>query len=372
MTRPVYLDWNATAPMRPEAAAAVTRAMEAHGNASSVHRVGRAARRTVEDAREAVAALVGARPQGVVFTSGGTEANNLALAGRRRATVIASGLEHASVLEAAAGAALIPATRDGVVDLDWLKDELAREAGEVLVSIMLVNNETGVVQPVAEAAALVRAAGGRVHCDAVQAAGRADIDLNELGVDTLTLSAHKIGGPMGVGALVLAEGAQVPHPVARGGGQERGRRAGTENVPAIAGFGVAAGLAADWRSDMQRIGGLRDALEARLAEAAPEAVIYGAGAPRVANTSLIGLASVPSDTAVMTLDLEGISVSAGAACSSGKVAPSHVLGAMGFDPTATNSAIRVSLGRTSEAADIDRFVTAWTAMRDAVPVSSAA
>jgi cysteine desulfurase len=354
-----YLDWNATAPLRPEAAAATAAALAMCGNPSSVHRRGRAARRAVEEARRAVAALVGAAPEAVVFTSGGSEANHLALLGAGRERVLVSAVEHGSVLNAAPAAEPIPVDRDGVVDLGALARLLAADRRPALVSVMLANNETGVIEPAAEIAALAHAAGALFHCDAVQAAGKIPIDMAALGVDLLTLSAHKLGGPQGVGALVV-QGDLDLAPLLRGGGQERGRRAGTENLPGIAGFGAAA--AAVDRAAYDRVRGLRAALEGEIARIAPDAVVFGAGAPRLPNTSAIAMPGMAAETQVIALDLDGVMVSAGAACSSGKVRPSHVIEAMGAGPELAAATIRVSLGWSTSDAEIDRFLSAWTAL----------
>jgi cysteine desulfurase len=365
MTPAVYLDYNATAPVRPEAAAAVADALGLTGNASSVHRFGRLARRKLEDAREAVAALVGAPAERVVFTSGGTEANNLALTGAGRARRLVSAGEHDSVLNAAAGAEggleRIPLRRDGVVDLDALEARLGEDPRPALVSVMLANNETGVIQPVARAAETAHGRGALVHCDAVQGAGKIPVDMAALGVDLLSLSAHKLGGPQGVGALIVAEGIELA-PLMLGGGQERRHRAGTENLPGIAGFAAAAECALAGLERMAGLAELRDRLERHLRARAPEIEIYGASAPRLPNTSCFGTPGLAAETQVMALDLAGIAVSAGAACSSGKVAPSHVLRAMGASEAEAGSAIRVSLGRDSGAAGIERFLEAWSAL----------
>ncbi|MCH8153708.1 MAG: cysteine desulfurase [Proteobacteria bacterium] len=365
MTPAVYLDYNATTPVRPEAAAAVADALALTGNASSVHRFGRLARRKLEDAREAVAALVGAPAERVVFTSGGTEANNLALTGAGCARRLVSAGEHDSVLNAAAGAEggaeRIPLRRDGVVDLDALEARLGEDSRPALVSVMLANNETGVIQPVARAAETAHGRGALVHCDAVQGAGKIPVDMAALGVDLLSLSAHKLGGPQGVGALIVAEGIALA-PLMLGGGQERRHRAGTENLPGIAGFGAAAECALAGLERMAGLAELRDRLERRLRARAPEIKIYGAGAPRLSNTSCFGVPGLAAETQVMALDLAGIAVSAGAACSSGKVAPSHVLGAMGASEAEAGSAIRISLGWDSGAPDIERFLEAWSAL----------
>jgi cysteine desulfurase len=359
----LYLDHNATAPVRPEAAAAMVEALAHVGNPSSVHAFGRAARKRVEDARERVAGLIGAAPGTIVFTGGGTEANALALAGAGRARILASAIEHDSVLANAAAidpeSPRIPVTRDGVVDLDAL-DRMLRSAGAgVLVSLMLANNETGVIQPVAAAAQRAHAAGALVHCDAIQAAGKIPVDVRALGVDLLSVSAHKLGGPQGVGALYVAESV-APSALWRGGGQERGRRAGTENVPGIAGFGAAAAAALRDRAAYARLSTLRDGLEQAISARSNRAWIAGAGAPRLPNTSCIVLPGVKSETQVMALDLAGIAVSAGAACSSGKVRPSHVMTAMGASAEEAAAAIRVSLGWTSADGDVERFVEAWS------------
>ncbi len=375
MTEPVYLDYNASAPTRREAAEAVAAALREVGNASSVHRFGRAARRRVEAAREQVAALVNGRPSGVVFTSGGTEANNQALRGHGRPRVLVSAGEHDSVLRAVPEAERVPLTRDGRIDLTALATMLADDPRPALVSVMLANNETGVIQPVAEVAALAKDFGARVHCDAVQAAGKIPVDIQALGVDLLTLSAHKLGGPQGVGALVLAEDAPL-EALLLGGGQERGYRAGTENVVGIAGFGAAAEVAV---SELKQVAGLaqwRDRLEHEVRELAPQAVIHGAAARRLPNTSCIGLPGMSAETQVMSLDLAGVAVSSGSACSSGKVRPSHVLAAMGVPQSQAGAAIRVSLGWGTRAGDIDRFLAAWSRLaqrgRTAETASSAA
>jgi cysteine desulfurase len=361
MDRAVYLDHNATTTVRPAAAEAVAAALSLTGNASSVHGFGRAVRRAVEDAREAVAALVGAAPADVVFTSGGTEANNLALRGSGRERILVSAVEHESVLMAGAGAALIPVDSDGVVDLDALDSLLAGEGTPALVSVMLANNETGVVQPVAGIAGVARRFGALVHCDAVQAAGKIPVDMSALGVDMLSLSAHKIGGPAGVGALVVADSVPLS-PIVFGGGQERGRRMGTENFSGIAGFGAAAREARKGVDGFAELGRLRDGLERRILALSPETRIFGAGAERLPNTSCLTMPGMASETQVMALDLAGVAVSAGSACSSGKVQASHVLAAMNADAAQAASAIRASLGWNSTAQDVDAFVDAWSAL----------
>jgi cysteine desulfurase len=358
-----YLDWNATAPLRPEARAAAVAALDLAGNPSSPHAEGRQARARIEDARERVAALVGARPSELVFTGGGTEANNAVFAGNW-ATVFAAGIEHDSVLAPAraCGAQLVhlPLSSAGVVHVDRAAELLgrAREPGRALLSLQLANNETGVLQPVAEIAVIARERGVQVHTDAVQAAGRVPIDMAALGVDFLTLSAHKVGGPKGTGALVIRDGASLPA-FLRGGGQERRRRAGTEAVAAIAGFGAAADVAQRDLAAMARVEALRGRLEAQVLDLAPEAVIVAAEADRLPNTSSIALPGTAAETLVIALDLAGIAVSAGAACSSGKVGASHVLEAMGVAPGIARAAIRVSLGWSSTEADVAAFIEAW-------------
>ncbi len=356
----VYLDYNATAPLRPEVAAAMNAAFGLCGNASSVHRYGRLARRAVENAREAIADAVDASAAEIVFTSGGTEANNLALRGSGRPVLI-SGIEHDSVRAAQDDVEVIGVDRDGVVDLTQLETLLGAAAAPALVSVMLANNETGVVQPIDQVVTLARRFDALVHCDAVQALGKIPVSFAGLDVDMMSLSAHKLGGPQGVGALLIRDGLNLA-PVQRGGGQERSRRAGTENIAGIAGFGAAAALTTQSVEAAPGLAALRDDIEARVKAAVPDAVIYSADASRLPNTSCIGLPGVTNEVQVMALDLAGVAISAGSACSSGKVTPSHVLQAMGAADDAAASAIRVSLGWQSSAADCDRFVETWTAL----------
>lgn len=362
MTAPAtYLDYNATAPLRPEAAGIMTALLSETGNPSSVHGPGRQARRRIEDAREQVAALVAAVPADLLFTAGATEANNLALRASAGRVTAVSAIEHDSVRAAAAGAAVLPVDGEGRLDRDALETWMASVSSPAFLSLMLANNETGVIQPVAEIAARARAVLSDVliHCDAVQAAGRLPVCIDALGVDYLTLSSHKLGGPQGVGALVVAAGAPLAADRV-GGGQERGRRAGTEPVAAIAGFGAAASAAASegWSDTAAR----RDRMERALLAVADDVRIVGARAPRLPNTSCIVLPGVASETQVMALDLAGIAVSAGAACSSGKVSASHVLRAMGMPDDLSASAIRVSLGPGTDDAEIGRFVAAWSTL----------
>jgi cysteine desulfurase len=361
----IYLDHNATAPIRPEAEAAVLAALRIGGNPSSVHSAGRAARALVEEARLKVAALVGAPAPGVVFTSGGAEANGLAVAsavhaGSRR--LIIGATEHSSVLasaEAAEAAVDVwPVDGDGVADLTWLEQRLAawnRDDGRPFAALMLANNETGVIQPVAEAAALMQAAGGWLHVDAIQGFGKLPIDFRALGADTLAMSAHKIGGPQGVGALAFGARVQLARQI-HGGGQERSMRAGTENVPGVAGFGAAAAAAL---RDLSKAAdsSARDAAAARLVRDAG-AVVMGAGAARLPGVLCIATAGFASELQLMQMDLAGVLISAGSACSSGKVKASHVLTAMGHDQLAA-CAVRVSGGWNTTPQDWEGFADAW-------------
>jgi len=369
MANRVYLDWNATTPLRPEARAAMEAAWELSGNPSSIHSEGRQARRLVEDAREVVAGAVGALARNVVFTSSGTEANALALspgvhtaAGEPVRRLLVSSIEHASVMAggrfAPEAIAKIAVTPSGVVDLRDLRERLA-SGPAALVSIMAANNETGALQPIREAAQVVHEAGGVLHVDAIQALGKIPFDINSLGADLVSLSAHKIGGPKGVGALAFADGLLGIAPLVRGGGQERGHRAGTENVAGIAGFGAAAKAAiAAMDTEGPRVESLRNRLEAGL-RANPETIIFSADVPRLPNTSLFTVPGLRAETAVIGFDLAGVAVSSGSACSSGKVQPSHVLDAMGFAPNLAQGAVRLSLGWNITEADIEMALKAW-------------
>lgn len=348
-----YLDHNATSPMRPAVLDAMVEALRAGGNPSSVHRTGRAARARLDAARRQVAALVGALPSEVIFTSGGTEANNIAMACTARKRLLVSAVEHESVLKAVPRAEIIPVDRNGIVDLSALERMLAGSE-RALVSVMLANNETGVIQPVAEIARLARAADALVHCDAVQAAGKVPVDVHGLGVDYLSLSAHKLGGPTGVGALVVRAGAPFASD-RKGGGQESSRRAGTENVAGIVGFGAAAEASHGGLGTAS----LRDRVEIELRSIALRARIYGDAVPRLPNTTCISMPGVRAETQVMALDLAGVCVSAGAACSSGKVTRSAVLSAMGVEPAEAETAIRISCGWNTASEDIDCLIAAW-------------
>jgi len=359
--RESYLDWNATAPLRREAAAAIGAALTACGNPSSVHRWGRAARQLVERARDKVAALAAMPEAGVIFTGGGTEANHLALLGAGRERVLVSAVEHNSVLQAVPGAERIPVDGNGVVDLAWLDRALAVDPRSALVSVMLANNETGVIEPVGEVARIAHRHGALFHCDAVQAAGKLPLSEAGIGADLVSLSAHKFGGPAGVGVLLARDAIELA-PMLRGGGQERGRRAGSENVAGIAGCAAAAAVAAASIGEYDRVRRLRDALEAEVAVIAPDAIVIGASMPRLPNTSAISMPGVAAEIQIIAFDLDGVMVSAGAACSSGKVGPSHVLAAMGVEPDIANATIRVSLGWTTGETEIAHFLDAWTAL----------
>jgi cysteine desulfurase len=360
-----YLDYNATAPLRAEARQAMVDCLDVTGNASSVHQEGRAARAVIEHARAQIAAFANANPSEVVFTSGGTEANNwFAKAGWDRFYV--SKLEHDAMLQSAqaSGSEVVSLAADasGLVAVEAFAADVLRSGatknGRIALSLQLANNETGVVQPVAETAAFARAHGVMSHTDAVQAAGRMEVDFHVLGVDALSLSAHKIGGPKGVGALLVRDGVTLPV-LMHGGAQERRRRAGTENIAAIAGFGAAAEAAQRELADLSSIQDLRALLECGLREVSPDVVIFGEGAPRLINTSCFAVPGLRAETALIKLDLAGVAVSTGSACSSGKVGSSHVLKAMSVPDELAAAAIRVSLGHGSTRQDIDVFLRAW-------------
>ena len=369
MPERVYLDWNATTPLRPEAKAAMAAAWDISGNPSSVHAEGRQARRLVEEARASISAAVGGRPQDVIFSSGGTEANALALtpglrrgAGQPAERLLVSAIEHTSVLSGgrfpAETIATIKVTPSGVVDLGHLR-ALLHDGPPALVSVMLANNETGAIQPVAEVAEIVHAAGGLLHVDAIQAFGKLPFDIRSMGADLVTLSAHKIGGPKGVGALVLAADVQGLEPLLRGGGQELGRRAGTENVAGIAAFGAAAKAAMGLlEGNAARLRDLRDSLEQGLRQTRGM-IVFSGDAPRLPNTTLFTVPGLKAETAVIGFDLAGIAVSSGSACSSGKVQPSHVLAAMGLGRDLAQGAVRLSLGWSTSQTDIDMTLEAW-------------
>ena len=374
MPERVYLDWNATTPLRPEAKAAMVAAWDISGNPSSVHVEGRQARRLIEEARANIAAAVGARPQDVVFCSGGTEANALALtpglrrgAGRPVGRLLVSAIEHPSVLSGgrfpADAIGTIHVTPSGLVDLGDLLG-LLKDGPPALVSVMLANNETGAIQPVTEIAGIVHEAGGLLHVDAIQAFGKIPFDIKSMGADMVTLSAHKIGGPKGAGAVVLAEDVHGLEPLLRGGGQELGRRAGTENVVGISAFGAASKAAmAALEGDAIRLRGLQNRLEDGLRQIIGM-IVFSGDVPRLPNTTLFSVPGLKAETAVIGFDLAGIAVSSGSACSSGKVQPSHVLAAMGFGRELAQGAVRLSLGWSTSETDVDMTLKAWRKLAD--------
>jgi cysteine desulfurase len=365
----VYFDYNATTPLAPEAVDAVTRATrDLFGNASSVHHFGQQAKAALDDARSAVAALVGADPFEVVFTAGGTESDNFAIRGVAEAVegsgrrhLIASSIEHEAVLNTlkALGrrgwrTTLLPVDQSGIVSPDRLREALADDTA--IVSVMHANNEIGTIQPIAELAALAHERGALMHTDAVQSAGKIPVDARALGVDLLSISAHKFNGPKGTGALWIKRGTRL-QPILTGGKHERNRRAGTENVPAIAGMGVAARLAASkMPSETARVGALRDRLEAGILAAVPGTAVNGAPATRVPNTTNISFDRIEAESLLIALDLEGVAVSTGSACSSGTLEPSHVLRAMGLPPHRTQNSLRFSLGMFSTEEEVDFVV----------------
>ncbi len=380
MTKRTYLDHNATSPLRDCAKEALVSVINTVGNASSIHQEGRKARAIIEKAREQVADLANAHPKNVIFTSGGTEANMTALspelvAANKKADVnhiklFISAIEHPCVLSGGRFASediiQLPVSGEGVVILSELSEKLGEFRKQnpetpFLVSVMLANNETGAIQPIAEIAQIVREHDGLLHTDAVQCAGKIAIDCKTLGADLLTLSAHKLGGPQGVGALVLGSGKTlIGDHLMKGGGQELNRRAGTENVAGIAAFGAAAEEAANELGRMADIAKLRDKLESELLVEAPELTIFANNVERLPNTSCIAIAGMTAETTLIALDLKGISVSSGSACSSGKVDSSHVLSAMGVEGDLLQSAIRISLGWNTTETDINQFISAWT------------
>jgi cysteine desulfurase len=356
----VYLDYNATVPVRPEVVARMGELMGAVGNASSVHGFGRTARKHVEHARAQVAQMVGTHPNQVIFTSGATESNNMVVKSFAHERVLISAIEHAAVCQAIETAECIPVDTNGLICMDALEDMLRQSPAPALLSVIMVNNETGVIQDIAAIARLAKKICPtiHVHTDAVQAMGRIKVDFAALNVDYMSLSAHKMGGPQGVGALIVAPGARPPR-LLTGGGQEKRQRAGTENVAGIAGFGIAAEMAGEQIESYQRLALWRDEAEAALLEAAPTLKIYGKNAPRVSNTIAMALAGMPAETQLMNLDLAGIAVSSGSACSSGTFNPSRILIAMGASDDEARAALRISMGWQSSEDDIKAFVEAW-------------
>lgn len=355
----IYMDHNASSAPLPGVAEAVAEAVTLGGNASSVHGCGRAAHALLEQARVAVQQLVDAPDGRVIFTSGATEANNMALGSSRFSTVVVSAIEHPSVLAVRKDALIIPVNDQGLVDLDALQAMLtkAKAGPDTLVSVMLANNETGVIQPIAEVAEMTHRFGALVHCDAVQAVGRVKVSMQEMGVDFMSVSGHKFGGPQGVGALVLGKGQNIQGLM--GGGQERGFRAGTENLPGIAGMKKAVETIINGGVAIADVQGLRDAFEEKLLQACPGIQIFSSDVARLPNTSCFALKGLASETQVMALDLGGLAISAGSACSSGKVKASPVIKAMGFDEGYAESAVRVSFGPGNKDTDILRFFDLW-------------
>lgn len=359
----LYFDYNATAPLKESVRDLVYTLLSAPGNASAPHGFGREARKHVERAREQIAALIGVPAPQIIFNSGATEGNNTVLQSFKGARILIEATAHPSVLQAAPEAELIPVDNSGLIDLEAYEALLTSGKTPALVSATFVNNETGVIQPIGKLAKLAKKHGALFHCDAVQAAGREAINMPRLHIDYLTLSAHKIGGPQGAGALAVGSsgGSCLDFPrLLYGGGQERRHRAGTENVAAIAGFGLAAELALKDQDEFQKLAGLRDKLETALKEIAQATVFFGQDAPRVANTSCFALPGLPSKTQLINLDLAGIAVGSGAACSSGAAHGSHVLAAMGASRAAIDSALRVSLGWGTTPDNIDRFIDVWS------------
>ncbi|PZP56197.1 MAG: cysteine desulfurase [Micavibrio aeruginosavorus] len=358
MTKPAYLDYNASTPAKPGVLDLMFDVLKETGNASSIHFYGRNARKHVEQARTQIAGALDVGPQQIVFNSGATEGNNTILNGFRDKRVLVSAIEHPSVLQSCiANPEKIAVTKDGIVDLEAFEKQIATGEAPALVSVMLVNNETGVIQPVKEIAEIAKRYGALVHTDAVQAFGRIPFTRESLGVDFITLSSHKIGGPHGAGAICFAAKAPLPKLIF-GGGQERRQRAGTENIASIAGFGLAAQLAIADMGEFQKLVILRDRIESAIKQS-DKVTIYGANADRVSNTVSFSVRGIPSETQLMNYDLSGAAVSSGSACSSGAVKPSHVLTAMGASEDDAKCSIRVSLGWNSTEKDIEIFLAAW-------------
>jgi len=348
----IYLDYNATSPLRDGVKQVMVDVLGVHGNPSSVHESGREARKLIEEARGFVAKSVGVKPVQVIFTSGGTEANNMALQGKEYGARFCSAIEHDSVVFSKTKPTPIPVDQNGVIDQSALTTNNLEES---LVSVMLGNNETGVIQPVANIAALAKGAGATVHTDAVQAFGKIPLDFESLGVDMMTVSAHKVGGPKGIGALIVREG-MVLTSLLTGGGQERNRRAGTENLAGIVGFGELAKNMDAVLAESSNIEKLRNKLEAGLGGS----TIYSQAAQRLPNTTCVAFPSTIAETQVLKMDLAGFAISAGSACSSGKITPSHVIQAMGFSDEEANQALRISLGWGTTQAHIDSFLQVWS------------
>lgn len=365
MKKLTYLDCNATAPVRPQVIDLMGQILAEPGNASSVHGAGRQARKHVEDARGQIARAFAVGPQQVIFNSGATEGNNTIIKGFAGRRILISAIEHASLVDSGVDAETIPVTADGIVDLAALERMLTQTPGTALVSVMMVNNETGVIQPVAEIAKLAKAHGALFHTDAVQALGRIAFTRESVGADFITVSSHKLGGPQGAGAIIMAPKAPLPKLI-HGGGQERRQRAGTENIAAIAGFGLAVEIAMQEMTQYQGLATLRDKIESALNSGTNSVRIHGKDVSRVANTTSFSLTGSTSETLLLALDLEGIAISSGSACSSGTVKPSHVLTAMGIGTQEAGCALRVSLGWNTSEQDVEDFISAWDKVRQRV------
>ena len=365
MKKLTYLDCNATAPVRPQVISLMGEILAETGNASSVHGAGRQARRRIEDARGQIARAFDVGPQQIIFNSGATEGNNTIIKGFAGQRILVSAIEHASIVDSGAKIEYIPVTDNGVVDLKALEELLAQEPKVALVSVMMVNNETGIIQPVAEISKLAKAHGALFHTDAVQALGRISFTRESVGADFITVSSHKLGGPQGAGAIIMAPKAPLPKLI-HGGGQERRQRAGTENIAAIAGFGLAVEIAMQEMTQYQALSALRDRIEAALENGTNSLRIHGKNVQRVANTISFSLNGSTSETLLLALDLEGMAISSGSACSSGTVKPSHVLTAMGISEQEAGCALRVSLGWNTSQQDVEDFIAAWDKVRQRV------
>lgn len=365
MPKITYLDYNATTPVRPQVVSRVSELLAEPHNASSVHFYGREGKKYLENARESIARAVNAFKNEVIFTSCGTEANNMVLAAQRERRVLISAIEHSSIAKTVPEAERIPVTAEGLVDVPALEALLEKDTRPVLISVMLANNETGVIQPVAEVVRIARASGrdALVHTDAAQALGKIPVDFSGLGVDMMTISAHKLGGSHGAAALVLRNDLPI-RPLLTGGGQELGRRAGTENVAAVSGFALAVELAQQDAAQWKLVRQWLDALEDELLAHAEGAVVFGKKVARLPGTTCISMPGVTSETQLMALDLAGIAVSAGSACSSGRIEPSHVIRAMGYDTSVATTAIRISGGWATKEEDIRKVATEWKKLYD--------
>lgn len=360
----IYLDYNATAPIFPDVVQAVSQALGNLGNASSIHTEGRSVRGAIEDARDSVSKLIGVPASTIVFSSGGTEANTTVIRGLINSgavhEIFCSAIEHPSVRDHVNPEHHIPVDNRGQIDLEQLHNILRGQEAPFLMCVMLANNETGVLQPIRDVSTLVHERGGLVLCDCVQGPGKSDLDFISLGADFLTFSAHKIGGPQGIGCIVMNSNSEL-EPILIGGGQEKERRSGTENAPGIVGFGAAARLTAE-TSNVGKVSELRDQLEAALLEAKSDAIIFGREGERIANTTNVAILGTSSERQLIKLDLAGFAVSAGSACSSGKIAPSHVLLAMGVSEEIAGSAIRISIGRETSWSELEKFVEIWATL----------